>query len=148
MSPLNSDNKGSAIISCNCTVSVNSYTTIYIFYICFISKTFGLKRYVDIWFPGKIVPNSHYRWYVLWLKVFLGGGTNPRLPNFIRVVHTTGGRPLIGHSLSTINNSTTIVGHRKANSINLNSPLVDIGQTYGETTNMLTHLMLPYYTKR
>ena len=42
---------------------------------------------------------------VPWLEFFLGGEPPPRLPNFIRVVHTTGGRPLIGHSILTVNNS-------------------------------------------
>ena len=33
----------------------------------------------------------------------------PRSPHFVRVVHTTGGQPLIGHGVLTINNSRMAV---------------------------------------
>ena len=39
------------------------------------------------------------------VKVLLGGRTAPRSPHFVLVVHTTGGRPLIGHGFLTVNNS-------------------------------------------
>ena len=51
------------------------------------------------------MPHSHYRP----LEVFLGGGTTPRSPHFVRVVHTTGGWPLIGHDFITVNNSRMTV---------------------------------------
>ena len=43
------------------------------------------------------------------LEVFLGGGTAPRLPHFVRVVHTIVGQPLIRHSFLTVNNSQMTV---------------------------------------
>ena len=44
------------------------------------------------------------------LEFFLGSGTAPpRSPHFVRVVHTIGGRPLIGHSVLTVNNSRMTV---------------------------------------
>ena len=55
------------------------------------------------------MPHSHYRRYVLRLEVLLGGGTALRSPHFIRVVHTTGRRPLIGHGFLTVNNSRMTV---------------------------------------
>ena len=50
------------------------------------------------------MPLSHYRRFVLWLVIFLGGGTASRLPHFFQVVYTTIGRPLIGHAFLTVNN--------------------------------------------
>ena len=44
------------------------------------------------------MPLSHYRRYVPRLEVLLSEGTAPRSPHFVQVIHTTGGRPLIGHS--------------------------------------------------
>ena len=38
-------------------------------------------------------------------QVSLGSGTASKWPHFVRVVYTTGGWPLIGHSFLTINNS-------------------------------------------
>ena len=42
-------------------------------------------------------------------EVFLGSGTAPRLSHFIQDVQTKGGRPLIGHSFLTVNNSEMTV---------------------------------------
>ena len=44
------------------------------------------------------------------VRSFHSGRTPPpRSPHFIRVVHTTGGRPLIGHDVLTVNNSLMTV---------------------------------------
>ena len=44
------------------------------------------------------------------LEVFVGGRATPGSPNFkFQVVHTTGGRPLIGHSVLTVNDSRITV---------------------------------------
>ena len=101
-----------------------------------------------------VMPNSHYRRYVPQLEIFLGGGTAPRSPHFGRVGHTTGRRPLLqtGHGFLTVNNSRmsvlqTLVTKKQP-------PLIS---TYlwwpsfehvAKTTNTLTRLMSPYYTKR
>ena len=64
----------------------------------------------------------------------------PRSPHFVRVVHTTGGRPLIGHGVLTVNNSLMTVlvtlvtvkqpplalTHLQRNVQYLNSPYVTI----------------------
>ena len=47
--------------------------------------------------------------FVPGLEVFVGGGTTPKSPHVVRVSHTTGGRPLIGHGLLTVNNSRMTV---------------------------------------
>ena len=47
--------------------------------------------------------------YLLQLEVLLTGRTTPRAPHFVRVVYTTGVRPLIGHSFLTVNNSRMTV---------------------------------------
>ena len=46
---------------------------------------------------------------VPWLEVVLRGGTTPRSPQFVGVVHTTDGRQLIGYSVLTVNNSRMTV---------------------------------------
>ena len=49
------------------------------------------------------MPLSHYKRYVPPLEVLLG--TTLRSPYFVRVVHTTGGWPLIGQGFLIINKS-------------------------------------------
>ena len=56
-----------------------------------------------------LMPLSHYGWYIPWLEILLCGGTAPRSPHLVRVVHTTGGEPLLGHTSLTINNSRITV---------------------------------------
>ena len=71
---------------------------------------------------------------VPWLKVFLRGITAPRSLHFVRVVHTTGGRPLIGNSVLTVNNSRMTV--------------LQMLVTKRQPPLTSTHLMSPYYMER
>ena len=66
----------------------------------------------------------------------------PRSPHFVRVVHTIGKRPLIGHSFLPINNSGMTV---QALVTKKQPPLT---LTHLWRNNTLTHLMSLYYTKR
>ena len=63
---------------------------------------------VPIW-SVLLMPHSHCRWCIQRWEVFPGSGTASRLPHFVGVVHTKGGRPLIGHSFLTANNSKMTV---------------------------------------
>ena len=78
-----------------------------------------------------LIHHSHYRQYILRLKVFVGGGNISRLPHFIQIVHSTGRRSLIGHGFLTINNSRMTVLQmlvtKKHPPLNHYSPLVAVG---------------------
>ena len=69
--------------------------------------------------------HSHYRWSTHGEFCFNFPELPPRSPHFDQVVHTTGGRPLIGHGVLTVSksdDSSKNVGHSEGTSVNLNSP--------------------------
>ena len=96
---------------------------------------------MDIYFSvvvGVLMHHSYYGRYIPQLEVFLGGKTAPRLTDIARGFHTTGGWPLIGHGVLTINNSQMTVlqtlvterqpplTHLQRNDQYLNSPYVAV----------------------
>ena len=89
-----------------CHSKQNRIPTIHTIHIIFndLVLKFMVQIHVDIWIVV-VIPLSHYRRYVPWLEVFLGGLTASRSTHFVWVVHTTGGQSLIGQGLLTVNNS-------------------------------------------
>ena len=72
----------------------------------------------------------------------------PRSPDFVPVVHTTGGLPLIEHGLLTVNNSRKTVLQTLVTEKQSQLTFSCHWTVSGETTNTLTHLMSPCCTER
>ena len=95
------------------------------------------------------MPQSHLRQYVPRLEVFSAAEPPPGRPHFIRVVHTTGGSPLIGHGFLTINNSKMTVLQTLVTEKQPPLTLTHLWQPSGEHVAKRPHyLMSPYYTER